>query len=185
MSLDADESKQNAMNIENYRLSIMHERWLSTLILTIHLEIEALLVQLLREGLPRGKKFLDSKSRKPSFAQKLTVCEAANLIDDNLAEGVWAVNSLRNELAHRLDDAPSVDALARFIAAMSTMHPLQVRSKNATSFQSLRGIEEIRSHFLETDPEEVEHFVFISLLLLRAKLVVHVQERQAKSKDAN
>ena len=90
--LDSDEAKQNAQDIENYRLSVMHERWLSTLILTTHIEIEALLVELLRRNLPRPQKLLERKTMRPSFSQKLVTCEALNLVDDDVAEGIWAVN---------------------------------------------------------------------------------------------
>ncbi len=106
MASDSDEARQNAKNIEDYRLSVIQERWLSTLIQTIHLEIETFLVEILRIGLPHPQKFLESKSLKPSFAQKLVACEAAGLVDDDIAEGVRAVNTLRNELAHKLDDVP-------------------------------------------------------------------------------
>jgi hypothetical protein len=180
MPSDSDEARQNAKNIDDYRLRVIHERWLSTLILTIHLEIETLLVELLRAGLLHSQKFLGRKNLKPSFAQKLVACEAAGLIDDDIAEGVWAVNRLRNELAHRLDDVPSVDALARFIAAMSAMHPLQFRSSPASPLKTLRTFQQIRAHFLKINRDEVEHFVFISLLLLKAKLSVLVKTRKAK-----
>lgn len=181
--LDSDEAKENARNIEHLRLSIIRDRWLSTIILTIHIEIEALLVELLRRNLPRPDKLFENRNARPTFAQKLVLCETLGLLGDSVAGGVWALNRLRNELAHRLDDVPTLDALAAFIAAMSAIHPLQVTAPGATSPKQLHTFQQVRSHFLEADRHEVEQFVFVSLLLLRANVVTLLDV--AKKSDPN
>jgi hypothetical protein len=172
LPLGSNEAEQNARNIEDYRLRVIHERWLSTLILTIHIEIEAMLVELLRRRLPKPSKLLETKTINFSFSQKLVLCEAVSIVDVQLAEGIRAVNKLRNELAHQLDDVPTINALARFIAAMSAMHPLQVMPKGDTSVKQLRTLQQVRDHFVKVDRTELEEFVFVSLLLLRAKVRV-------------
>jgi hypothetical protein len=101
----------------------------------------------------------------------LALCEGLDLIKDDLADGIWALNALRNELARRLDDAPSLDGLSRFVAALSHIHPLRVTENGGGSPKELRTLQQVRSHFSETDRHEIEQFIFVSLLLLRANVI--------------
>jgi hypothetical protein len=170
------EGEQNAKNIEEYRLSLIHERWLSTIILAIHLEIEAILVELLRRKLPKSQKVLEHKNINLSFSHKLLLCEAVDIVDSQIAESIRAVNKLRNQLAHQLADVPTLDALARFIVSMSAMHPLQVTSRETKSPRELKTYEQVRDHFLAVDRNELEQFAYVSLLLLRAKVTTLLDE---------
>jgi hypothetical protein len=172
--MDSLEARQTAHNIEAYRLRVIQERWLCTLILTVHLEIEAMLTEFLCKRLPEPKKLRGS--RNLSFSQKLLFCEALRIVDAPLAEGIRAVNLLRNELAHTLNDVPTIEAQARFIVTMSAMHPLSVSSRKSTASRELRTFQQIREHFQKIDRDETEQFVFVSLLLLRAKVAVLLDE---------
>jgi hypothetical protein len=165
------EGKQTAKNIEEYRLRLIHERWLSTIILVIHLEIETMLVELLRKKLSKPQKVLENRSVNLSFAYKVSLCEALGIVDSQVAESIRAVNKLRNQLAHQLTDVPTLDALARFIASMSAMHPLHYTSPKTKSPRNLKTYEQVRDHFLTVDHDELERFVFVSLLILRAKVL--------------
>jgi hypothetical protein len=164
------EGEQTAKNLEEYRLSLIHERWLSTIILVVHLEMEAMLGELLRKKLRKPQKLLENKNVNLSFAHKLLLCEAVDVVDSQVAESIRAVNKLRNQLAHQLADVPTLDALARFITSMSAMHPLQVILRGTKSPRNLKTYEQIRNHFLTVDRDQLEQFVYVSLLLLRAKV---------------
>jgi hypothetical protein len=163
------EAKRNARKIEAYRLRLIQDRWLCTVILTVHLEIEAMLTEFLCKILPEPEKLF--RGRNPSFAQKLALCEALRILNARLAAGIRAVNVLRNELAHSLNDVPTIEAQAMFIAAMSGMHPLTVSSGKGTATRELRTFQQIHDHFLRIERDQMEQFVFVSLLLLRAKVV--------------
>lgn len=126
------------------------------------------MTELLCKTLPAPTKLFGG--RNVGFAQKLALCEALRSLDAPLAAGIRAVNTLRNQLAHALNDVPTVEAQARFISAMSSMHPLSVSSGKGKATKGLRTFEQIHDHFLEIEGDEREQFVFVSLLLLRAKV---------------
>jgi hypothetical protein len=161
------EGVRNAKRIEAYRLRLIQDRWLCSVILTVHLEIEAVLAEALRRKLPEPKRLFHARAL--SFSHNLSFCEALGVLDAQLAAGIRAVNRLRNELAHRLTGVPTVDSLAKFIAAMSVMHPLTYRRRKGKT-KELRTFQQIRNHFLTIDAAEVEHFVFVSLILLKVKV---------------
>jgi hypothetical protein len=104
------------------------------------------------------------------------LCEAVEIVDSQVAESIRAVNRLRNQLAHQLADVPTLDALARFIASMSAMHPLQVISRGTKSPRDLKTYEQVRDHFLTVDRDELAQFVYVSLLLLKAKVSTLLDE---------
>ena len=104
--MPSQEARHNAQKLKDYRLRIIQERWLSTVILTVHLEIEAILTEILCKTLPAPTKLFGS--RNVGFAQKLALCEAHRSLDIPLAAGIRAVNTLRNQLAHALNDVPTV-----------------------------------------------------------------------------
>ena len=49
--LDSEEARENARRIEEQRLQLIEERWLSTHVLAVHLEIESMLGAMLRQTL--------------------------------------------------------------------------------------------------------------------------------------
>ena len=53
---------------------------------------------------------------------------------------------------------------------MSAMHPLRVNPTTDGSPKDLKTYEQIRDHFLTVERNEFEQFVYVSLLLLRAKV---------------
>jgi hypothetical protein len=78
--LDAEEARENARQLEEQRRQLIEERWLATHVLAIHLEIESMLGTMLRQTLPRPERFLDRAGMEPTFAQKLRLCEALDLL---------------------------------------------------------------------------------------------------------
>lgn len=175
------EAQQNAINIENQRLSIIEERWLATCILTIHLEIEMILTELLKRKLPKPDKYLKNAHCKTSFSHKLVLCESLLIANEKLASAIWSLNKLRNELAHKLENVPSIDNLSKFIEGMSGIHPLNVTIKNYKSVKKLRTFQQIKSHFTKTPREEIERFVYVSLLLLRANVISLLNEKKIRA----
>jgi hypothetical protein len=166
--LNSPEAAERAANLEAYRRRIIEERWLSTLILSVHLEIEAMLEALL--GAPTSRRV-----REAGFARKLSECQARVLLEAKLASCLVALNFLRNELAHNLENRPTRDSLFRFIEAMSAMHPLEVLATAGAKPLKLLTFAQIRSHFSDAGAEELEGFIFFSLMLLRASVRVRVQ----------
>jgi hypothetical protein len=167
--VNSKEARDNAMRIEEYRRRVIKERWLITHILSIHLEIESFMTELLRQILPKPEKLFGKDGQKTTFTQKLTLCEALNVVGQDLAISIRALNKLRNESAHVPGYILTLDDIAKFIASMSKMHPLRVTTPGARS-KNLHNLKQIRNHIEQTDREEIELFVFISLLLLKAKV---------------
>lgn len=167
--LNSKEELDTAKRIEEYRRGVIKERWLVTHILSIHLEIESFMTELLRQTLPKPEKFFGKDGQKITFAQKLTLCEALNVVEQDLAISIRALNKLRNESAHVPGYIPTLDDIAKFLASMSKMHPLRVTIPGAQS-KKLHNLKQIRNHIEQADHEEIELFVFISLLLLKAKV---------------
>jgi len=69
--LDSPEALKHAADLEAYRRRIIEERWLSTLILSVYLEVEAMLLVLLGTlGIPESR-----RKRNMGFARKLAECQ--------------------------------------------------------------------------------------------------------------
>jgi hypothetical protein len=164
----AIEGRQSARILMEFRDRVVTERWLGTLILTIHLECEAIMEELLREALSKPEELEPGRF---SFSQRLTLCEALSLIDEKPATSVRALNTLRNELAHNLHEVPSLSAISKFIAAMSSMHPLSVTTKAGARPKKLNTVQQVHAYFEGVEKTEVEELVFVSLMLLRASLL--------------
>jgi hypothetical protein len=162
--LGSPEAVERAAELEAYRRSIVEERWLSTLILSVHLEIEALL-EILLSALSTP---ISRRLREAGFAKKLSECQARAVLDAKLASCLSSLNALRNELAHSLESRPTRDSIFRFIAVMSAMHPVQVLVTADAEPLKLLTFEQIRDHFTNSGADELEGFVFFSLMLLRS-----------------
>lgn len=173
--IDTPEARQFALNLDAYRQQIVQERWLSTLILSIHLELEAMLEVLIAKAPSKCKK--QSNGRGTTFSAKVTECALRRLLGPEVISCLKAVNKLRNELAHRLDNKPTDSAIFSFIESMSSMHPLRVTENSSLPGRSLRTFAEIKEHFNGAEAENLEEFVFISLMLLRATVSVRLTAR--------
>lgn len=172
VDLNSTEAYAAADRLNAYLRDLLEERWLSTIILSIHLELEAMLEYLLitNSEVPR------KASSKAGFAKKLSLCEAAGFLEAPLAAALKTVNNLRNELAHRLDNKPTVNSIFRFIEAMSVMHPLQVILSEDSAPVKLHTFEQIAKHFKSDGLEELEGLVFTSLMLLKAKVLAILED---------
>lgn len=171
VDLNSPEAAAAAERLNAYRRNLVEERWLSTIILSIHLELEAMLEYIFVTHAGKPTKPLG----RAGFAKKLSLCEAAGFVDAPLATTLGAVNRLRNELAHRLDNKPTTDSIFRFIEAMSGMHPLQAVPPEDPISVKLHTFEQISQYFRGDRLEESEGIVFTSLMLLRAKMLVLVE----------
>ena len=85
------------------------------------------------------------------------------------------VNKLRNELSHRLDNKPTNESLFEFLVSMSAVHPVSVTKRRGLPIKSLRSYREFAAHFNGNGAKDLEEFVFVSLLLLRAKLLPRIE----------
>ncbi|MBP1205794.1 hypothetical protein JOD97_003856 [Duganella sp. 1411] len=174
LDLDAAAAKESAAKLNAFRNRLIQERWLSTLILSIHLELEAMMEALIREAkLKLGKR---ASSRDATFFAKVSQCEVLTLLDIKVISCLRAVNKLRNELAHNLDNKPSSESVFRFIESMSAMHPLSVSDGTNQPARSLGTFNSIREHFTGTEAENLEELVFVSLMMLRVTLLRTLDE---------
>ena len=173
--LETPEARQRADHLNAYKQEIIEQRWLSTLILSVHLELEACLEVLLTSA-QSATGSPTSRIRNATFSAKLARCADAALLEPKVIGAVAAVNKLRNELAHRLDNKPTEDSIFRFIESMSAMHPISVTDQSGDSEEKLTTFSEISAHFSGAQAEILEDFVFVSMMLLRATLVVQVKK---------
>jgi len=187
VDLDSEEARESARRIEAYRRQVIEERWLSTLVLSIHLEIESMLSEMLRQTLPKPERFLDRPGSGPTFSQKLTLCESLDLLDDNRVAAVRALNRLRNTLAHNMAQTSPVAELVRFLAAMSGLHAFTYRRSPDSEEIKLQTYQQMLAHFESVERSQVEYFLFISLKLLRANLSVMFKDEppSGEEKEAN
>lgn len=168
LGLEAPAAQESAAKLNAFRNRLIQERWLSTLILGIHLELEAVMEALIREAkLMLGKR---ASPRDATFFAKVSQCESLALLDIKVISCLRALNKLRNELAHNLDNKPSSESVFRFIESMSAMHPLSVTDGTSLPAKSLGTFNSIREHFTGTEAENLEEFVFVSLMMLRGTL---------------
>jgi hypothetical protein len=170
--LDSEEARENARRIEEQRRQIVEERWLSTHVLAMHLEIESMLGVMLRQTLPKPERFLEKEGMGPTFAQKLTLCDSLDLLEDNVVAAVRALNRLRNSYAHTPDQELSVPELVKFLAAVYSIHPFTYRQTRDGEEVIFQSYQELLAHFDTIGRSELESMLFISLRLLRAHLGV-------------
>lgn len=180
--LDTPAARPAASNIDAYRQQIIHERWLSTLILSVHLEIEAVLEVLIH--LSRHTNGKSSKARDTHFSTKVSQCEALALLEPKVIGCLRAVNKLRNELAHRLDNKPTSQSIYRFIESMSAMHPLQFTKGPNLPVKNLLTFDAIREHFKGAEAQNLDEFVFISLMLVRSTLFLRLKSSHGSVRPA-
>jgi hypothetical protein len=171
VDLNSPEAAAAAERLNAFRRNLVEERWLSTIILSIHLELEAMLEYMLQANAVESTKF----HSRAGFAKKLSLCVAAGFVDTSLTAALKAANGLRNELAHHLDNKPTTDSIFRFIEAMSVMHPLQVVLPGNPNPVKLHTFEQISGYFAVAGLDEMEGVVFTSLMLLRASMLVLVK----------
>jgi hypothetical protein len=166
--LNDDESRQNALNLEEQRRQLIEERWVATHVLAYHLEIESMLGSMLRQTLPKPDRFLDRPGAGPTFAQELAVCDSLGLLDDKLVVAIRALNRLRNSYAHTPGQELELPELARFLAAVHGMHGVSVRPTPGGQPVDVTSYENLLAHFETHGTEDVEGLLFIALRLLRA-----------------
>jgi hypothetical protein len=174
------EARAAADRINAYLRDLIEDRWLSTIILSIHLELEAMLEFLLISNMKEP-----SKARsKVGFAKKLSLCETAELLDAPLSSALRAVNSLRNELAHRLENKPTLESMFRFIESMSVIHPLQVVHPENPTPINLHTFSQIAKHFNDENLSDLEGLVFNSLRMLKVNLLFKIDGKEDSNAES-
>ena len=183
--LDSEEARENARRIEEQRRQLIEERWLSTHVLAMHLEIESMLEVMLRQTLPKPDRFLNRQGTGPTFAQKLTLCGSLDLLEDTVVAAIRALNRLRNSYAHTPDQELSVPELVKFLAAVHAIHPFKYRPSRDGGEVKFQSYQELLSHFDTIDRSELESMLFISLRLLRANLAVMFTDEPPEQQESD
>ena len=88
------------LELKTFHDAVGAERDPTMLILRAHLFTENLLERLIRLGIPRGDKVIETASL--SYAQKLVLVEALEELPDAVASSLRGLNKLRNQCAHQL-----------------------------------------------------------------------------------
>lgn len=101
--LDSTDDELTRVEFEKFKLAIGEETDPTMLVLRGHLFSENLLERLIRLKLPRGDIVVDAASF--SYAQKLLIVEAVEVVPDSIAASLRALNKLRNQCAHDLGRA--------------------------------------------------------------------------------
>ncbi len=71
-----EEGRKTAGILEAKRRQLIEDRWVSTYVLAVHLEIESMLEIILNQMLPKPDSFLKGSNMGPTFSQKLVLCDA-------------------------------------------------------------------------------------------------------------
>jgi len=168
--MKAEEERENARRHNAYMQEILSKRWLSTLVLSMHLEIEATLTVMLFRTLPKPERLLNGKG--PSFSQKLIFCDSLDLLEDNVVKGVRALNKMRNSFSHNMDQELPIKEMVTFLAAMG---PISYTSADGSKHVELDNFQKFSVHFENEGREVLEEHVFFCTRLLLAKLSVRLK----------
>ncbi|TBA06370.1 hypothetical protein [Rhizobium ruizarguesonis] len=81
-----------------------------------HIYLDHILPTALKEHMPKAESFLGSGHK--TFADKLALCQAFEIVDDDIAATLIAINRHRNKFAHRLvfdvPDQTKIDLFRQF-----------------------------------------------------------------------
>lgn len=103
LTADSTEDELAKVEFQKFKLAIGEEADPTMLVLRGHLFSENLLERLIRLKLPRGDIVVDAASF--SYAQKLLIVEALEVVPDSIAASLRRLNKLRNQCAHDLGRA--------------------------------------------------------------------------------
>jgi hypothetical protein len=88
-------------------------------VLSAHLYIENCLVKLIEVTLPFPEKLF--REYRPSFQQLLALCQAHDLLSDDLALLLKKLNTIRNKFSHNLQYRVDKTVIQDFLAIMNKM----------------------------------------------------------------
>jgi hypothetical protein len=168
--MNEGEGQENAKRHDAYMREILSKRWLSTLVLSMHLEIEATLTVMLYRTLPKPERLLNGKG--PSFSHKLVICDSLDLLEEDTVNAVRALNKMRNSFSHNMDQELPIRELITFLAAMG---PMGYTSADGSKRLVLDTFQKFSAHFENEGREELEEHVFFCTRLLLAKLTVRLK----------
>ncbi|MBD8663026.1 hypothetical protein IFT59_07140 [Rhizobium sp. CFBP 8752] len=97
-----------------------------------HIYLDHILTTSLKDHMPKAGLYLDNGYK--TFADKVSLCQALNILDDELARTLKSINSQRNKFAHRLVfDVPNETKLALFKEFSPTRPAQDVLAENGFS----------------------------------------------------
>ncbi len=78
-----------------------------------HIYLDHILTTALKDHMPKAESYLDSGYK--TFADKVALCQALEIVDDDVATTLKSINRHRNKFAHRLVfDVPDETKIALF-----------------------------------------------------------------------
>jgi hypothetical protein len=99
ISANSDDERSR-QEFENFSKAIGKENDTTMLVLRAHLFAENLMERIIQVSLPRGDKIIENGSY--TFAQKLALIDALEIIKDSIVSSLRNLNKLRNQCAHDL-----------------------------------------------------------------------------------
>jgi hypothetical protein len=163
-TLEAPEATDFADQLNAYWDRIIREGSLSTIILHFHLKIEGMMEDALQQSLPNPDAFLKSGINGPGFSQKLTICNALEILDQKLIDAIGALNKLRNAYAHSTKQEVELKHLTNFLWAAHNHTPFTAIDNNG-KVETFSMSAELHGH-IEADPTNIGGMIFVSLRLI-------------------
>lgn len=90
-----------------------------TYVVSTHLFIESLLINWLSQVLPKPDKLFNDY--RPTFQQIIALCQAHNLLSDDIASVLKKLNTLRNKFSHNLLYRPDDQIIDDFLSSLRKM----------------------------------------------------------------
>ena len=118
--------------LSNYDKYVMGTTMGKTLLISVHLLLEHIMVRCLHAVIPNPNALLGS--RTISFSMLVSLCEAHGVLDSDLSRVLRMVNTIRNKCAHELAYNPSDSELRNVRDAL--------RRRNADEFAAAEDQEE-------------------------------------------
>jgi hypothetical protein len=110
----------------NFRKDVIEIHPLLSYVLAVHLHVERWLREFLSLALPNPDVLLNNS--RMSFIEMVLLCQALDILDDDLANILKKLNSLRNKFAHTRSFEPSKQQIDEFLIALREMkNPFSVR----------------------------------------------------------
>ena len=103
----------------NFVKDVVESHPLLSYVLSVHLHVERWLRELLSMTLPNPEVLL--KESRFSFLDAVVLCQALNVLDDDLAVVLKKLNTLRNKFAHVRSFSPAEEMIEEFLASLRDM----------------------------------------------------------------
>ncbi|MCI5123573.1 MAG: hypothetical protein D3925_03625 [Candidatus Electrothrix sp. AR5] len=108
------------MSETNFSKTVLDANPFIAYVISNHLWIEHLMILCLQNVLPNPDAIF--RSRCPSFALLVNLCEAHRIIEPDFANVLRKVNALRNKFAHRMSFEPDLKEAEALLGALKNMN---------------------------------------------------------------